>query len=252
MLKNKNFLTTIYLFIIGSLGIFSLLLVPFNTEILPPEIKKIILSQFSEFQLRILTLINPTILLLISILIGFFVNKNKPQLSYFHSSLLKMKYNKNILFYLMIGLAWGFLSSLLLKLLYMPLSNNVEILILEKKMPQFSNITKLLYGGITEEIIVRWGWLSLILFVCMKLIKKEKISFILAIFISSLLFGIGHLPIVLQTLNESVSFFLISYIIVLNLTLGVIFGHIFLKYNIETAIFTHIFFHIFTNLLQKF
>jgi membrane protease YdiL (CAAX protease family) len=251
-MKNKNLTLHIYLFAFGMLGILSLLFVPFNLDVFPPEVKDMVLKQFTEFQLRWLSLINPSILLLMSLLIGFFINKNKPELSYLHSKILKIPQGKNIFFYLLIGLLFGFVSFALVALLYLPIKNLPEMSVLENntKFAEPPLITKILYGGITEEIIVRWGWLSLILFIGTKIFKKERAAIILAVLISSLLFGIGHLPIVFQSLGDSVNAFIVFYIIIFNAIGGIIFGFLFLKYNLETAMFAHIFFHVFTFLFN--
>jgi len=251
MLKNKNFSLAFYLFILGISGILSLLLVPFNAEVLPDEAKKIILSKFTEFQLRILSLINPTILLLFSLLIGFWVNKDKYQFSYFYSYISKVGLKSGFFYFLGTGIIYGLVFSVIVRTLYIPFDNTEEILLLEKKSPAIPLITKLLYGGITEEIITRWGWLSLLFYITNKLFKKKKISYILAIALSSLIFAIGHLPIVYQNLGtSSVSTFIVLYIVSFNTFLGIVFGYLFVKFNIETAIFAHISFHLFLFLIN--
>ncbi|MDR2205462.1 MAG: CPBP family intramembrane metalloprotease [Flavobacteriaceae bacterium] len=251
-MKHKNLTFHICLFFLGMAGILSLLFVPFNLEVLPPEIRDLVLKEFTEFQLRILSLVNPVILLLISLLIGFFVNKNQPKFSYLYSKISKIPNRKNILFYLFIGLLFGFAAFAIMGILYLPIKDLPQMQVLENntQIAEPPLITKIFYGGITEEIIVRWGWLSLILFICNKLFKKEKISIILAILISSLMFGLGHLPIVFQSLGDSINVFIIFYIIIFNAIGGIIFGYLFLKHNLETAMFAHIFFHVFTFLFN--
>lgn len=137
-------------------------------------------------------------------------------------------------------------------ILYLLVKSNDTIVFLEDKMPEMPIITKLLYGGLTEEIIVRWGWLSLFLYIINKILKKQKPSEFIAILLSSVLFGISHLPVVFQNMGDSINFYLIVYIIVFNTILGIIFGRLFLKYNIETAMFCHIFFHIFSLIFNIF
>jgi membrane protease YdiL (CAAX protease family) len=59
--------------------------------------------------------------------------------------------------------------------------------------------TRLLYGGITEEVLLRWGLMSFFVWAGYRLTQKNGSdirihNYIIAIIVSALLFGIGHLP----------------------------------------------------------
>src|SRR5574341_190250 len=63
--------------------------------------------------------------------------------------------------------------------------------------------TRLLYGGLTEELLLRWGLMTLLVWTAWRLFQKgqdkpKSAYFVSAILISSVVFGLGHLPIALM------------------------------------------------------
>ena len=60
--------------------------------------------------------------------------------------------------------------------------------------------TKILYGGITEELLIRWGLMSFLVWGGYRITQKKGTeirphNYFLAIVISALIFAIGHLPV---------------------------------------------------------
>lgn len=108
--------------------------------------------------------------------------------------------------------------------------------------------TKLLYGGITEEIIVRWGLMSFFTWGSYRIFQRKAsqiraYNYVIGILLSALLFGLGHLPVALM-LTESPTIFLYLYIIVGNAIFGCIAGWLFYKRGLECAILAHILAHL--------
>lgn len=108
--------------------------------------------------------------------------------------------------------------------------------------------TKLLYGGITEEILVRWGLMSFFTWGCYKVCQTQgskinEYNYVFGIVLSALLFGVGHLPVA-QLLTENPSVYFYVYIIVGNAIFGCIAGWLFYKRGLECAILAHMLAHI--------
>lgn len=108
--------------------------------------------------------------------------------------------------------------------------------------------TKILYGGITEEILIRWGLMSFFVWALYRITQRKntdikKHNYILAIVISSLIFGAGHLPVVFA-LSAEVTAHLIAYIVIGNTAFGLIAGYLYWKYGLECAIGAHMTAHI--------
>lgn len=103
--------------------------------------------------------------------------------------------------------------------------------------------TRLLYGGITEEVLVRWGLMTFLLWAGWRLFGSEaqppgSVLAWGAIALAALLFGVGHLPVAF-TLAEEVTGGVIAYIVGANSAFGVLFGYLFWRYGLEAAIIAH-------------
>lgn len=109
-------------------------------------------------------------------------------------------------------------------------------------------LMRFLYGGITEELLLRWGFMTLIVWALWRLIQKGEGRarapiFVAAIIISSLAFGIGHLPIAFLLVPEPTPA-LILFVIVANSVFGLIAGSLYWKKGLESAMIAHITAHV--------
>lgn len=103
-----------------------------------------------------------------------------------------------------------------------------------------------LYGGITEEIIMRWGLLSGVLWGLLRLFGAKpgtrRAAAWAALGISAAAFAAGHLPAILVA--GEITPPLLLRTLGLNFALGLAFGAAFLRYHLEAAIALHAGFHI--------
>lgn len=100
----------------------------------------------------------------------------------------------------------------------------------------------LLYGGVTEELMVRWGLLSLIAWAGWKLFAQESPArhaavVWCAIVLSSFVFGLGHLPGVAA--DFPLTPLVVCRTLVLNGIGGIVFGWLFWRRSLESAIVAH-------------
>lgn len=114
-----------------------------------------------------------------------------------------------------------------------------------KLMP---HITRLLYGGFTEELLLRWGVMTFLVWAAWRLLQKgegspKSIYFVAAIVISALMFGIGHLPIAYM-LNGGLTTPLVTYVITVNSIFGIVAGFLYWKRGLEAAIIAHMSAHL--------
>jgi hypothetical protein len=108
--------------------------------------------------------------------------------------------------------------------------------------------TRLLYGGITEELLLRWGVMTLLVWAAWRLLQRREgepkpAYFVGAIVISSLVFGVGHLPVAYVILPEA-TVALTLYVIVANSIFGLIAGYLYWKRGLESAMLAHMLAHI--------
>lgn len=103
---------------------------------------------------------------------------------------------------------------------------------------------RLLYGGIVEEVIVRWGLMSLLVWAGALLFGASTPRVVwMAIVITGILFGLGHLPSHFAVGCRKTPMFIAS-VIGLNLWVSLIFGWLFWRYGLLAAILVHMLFHL--------
>lgn len=103
---------------------------------------------------------------------------------------------------------------------------------------------RFLYGGITEEIYLRFGLMTLIVWISAKALKGTKpAAYWIGIVLAALIFAIGHFPVVFNTI-ESPGTILLTYVLIGNSVGGLIFGWLYWKKGLESAFLAHIFIHV--------
>jgi membrane protease YdiL (CAAX protease family) len=231
----------VFLFVLGLSGVASLLA---SNISIPEEARQELELIFTDFQIKLLMLVNPVIMLVGAIVIGGLlskkVNLGTPIISnFFERSSKTIEINK-ITFQ---GILGGILSATLVFTtarvfkLFIP----EELNILENSV-QLAPITRFLYGGITEEILMRFGLMTLIVFLAQKISDtNQNYTYWVGILLSTLLFALGHLPVVINTVGFSTLLF--AYIIIANSFAGLIFGWLYWKKGLESSIIAHIIFH---------
>jgi hypothetical protein len=118
-----------------------------------------------------------------------------------------------------------------------------SLLITEGLRNQLGLMTRVTSGGITEEVIFRWGLLSIVMWLLSLLISSEATIFWISIICTGVLFGLAHLPGNLAA-GCKPSLMLVATTIIANLWVSVFCGYLFWKYGIIAAIIVHILFHV--------
>ena len=104
---------------------------------------------------------------------------------------------------------------------------------------------RILYGGIFEEILIRWGLMTLVVWFGTLLVGETTALVVwVAIVLTGILFGLGHLPGYLAAGCQKSSLF-IAAMLSLNLWASVIFGWLYWQYGLLAAMLAHMLFHIF-------
>ncbi|MDI6643508.1 MAG: CPBP family glutamic-type intramembrane protease [Methanobacteriaceae archaeon] len=108
--------------------------------------------------------------------------------------------------------------------------------------PAWQGFLASFYGGINEEIMMRLFLMSLFVWIFYKIKKTSDgkpttIGVWLAIFITAVLFGLGHLPI--TSALTALTPLVILRAIILNGIGGIIFGWLYWKKGLESAMISH-------------
>lgn len=136
---------------------------------------------------------------------------------------------------------WGVLTALAIYTLDFLFSlGGAGITTHETLAPAWQTLLASVYGGATEEILMRLFLMSFLVWLGMKLFRKTeptKTGVIIPIFISAIIFGLGHLPIT-ASLTE-ITALVVLRAIVLNGVGGIVFGWLFWKKGLESAMLAH-------------
>ncbi len=230
------------LFVIGLLGILSMLTVTIPLDNLPKEV----LDKFSPDTIKLLTLINPTILLLIAIVIGTAlfdkVELTVPSISaVLKSEKSQVSFFEQVKYGIVLGLLTGILTTIvgLVFKSFLP----QEFIELGDKI-KITTIARFTYGGLTEELLMRFGFMTLIVWVVYKITKQlNRFTYWTGIFFASILFALGHFPVAFSAVNNP-TILLLTYILIGNSIAGIFFGWLYWKKGLESAFVGHIFAHV--------
>lgn len=230
------------LLVLGFMGVLSLLLLRFPAELLPKEALAIISPEL----FRYLMLFNPTLYLIGAVIVGTVlcqkVDLGAPTIS---ALLEKQPWRETFVQQLKAGISGGTLAGVLLVLIsllfYAALPADF-IALSEKFRPAL--LTRFLYGGITEELIMRFGLMTFVVWVLHAVTKRlSDTIYWIGIVVAALLFALGHLPIVFLLAGEPTPM-LIGYILFANAAGGIIFGWLYWKKGLEAAIIAHMITHV--------
>lgn len=236
-----KFKLALALFVLGFLGILSMLTVKLPIDSLPKD-----LIHLSPIAIKALSLANPTILLLIAIAGGTALyNKVKLTVPTI-SALLKIessqiKFTEQLKSGITLGLLSGiliifvsFISNLIIPDEFEALNKNIDITLL----------ARFLYGGFTEELLLRFGFMTFVVWCISKIMGRLNTPiYWIGIILSTILFAIGHFPIVFSTIAHP-SIILLTYILIGNSIPGLVCGWLYWKKGLEAAFIAHVFAHV--------
>ncbi|WP_306553103.1 CPBP family intramembrane glutamic endopeptidase [Acidovorax sp.] len=109
-------------------------------------------------------------------------------------------------------------------------------------------VVKLLYGGVTEELLVRWGVMTLLLWLGWRVVQRgqgqpDKVLVALAVLLSAVLFALGHLPAA-QVLAGVLTVPVVAFVLVGNTAFGLVAGWLYARHGLESAILAHVLVHL--------
>lgn len=230
----------------GLAGVISLLLTPFETLAQVP---------LPSWQVRLLVLNQPAILTILAVLIGHYlaprVGLGTPLIdAYVNHAGIARVLRRQLIAGIPVGIAVGLMLALY-SLLVVPSVTDPKTAsgLLSFSVPL---TTRVLYGGITEEIMMRWGLVSLFAWAGTRLTHAHEPGspiYWLAVLLAAVLFALGHLPVLFE-LAPDPSQALVLAVLIANGVPGVMFGWLFWKRGLEAAMIAHALAHIIAELLQ--
>ncbi|WP_282043464.1 CPBP family intramembrane glutamic endopeptidase [Winogradskyella flava] len=251
MIKNKKIKLAIFLLLTGMLGVFSLLSLDITNSI--PEDMMYAVQDVPEIALKLAVLLSPTILLILGVLAGIFTyDKTQLRLSIIESILFKKQSKTRISEHLIYGTTLGIITAGVVILISFIFEPFLEDFLNKTKDYDIPLQVRLFYGGITEEVMIRFGVMSLIIFLLTKISKKSNFTiYATGIFLSAFLFALAHFPS-LYAMEPNPSVALLFFVTLGNMIAGVVFGWLYWKKSLTAAIIAHMLFHITVVSLEPF
>ncbi|WP_426031381.1 CPBP family glutamic-type intramembrane protease [Caulobacter sp. DWP3-1-3b2] len=227
----------------GVVAVLSLLLAPM--ELLQPSS-----LHFGPLTFRGLTLINPLILVLASVGIGSWLAPSVGLRAPLVEALILRHGAVAVLRRQIVpALAAGLATAVILfgyNLISTPWFAST-------KMPNvpIPLVTKILYGGIVEELMTRWAVMTFLVWAGWRLARRPDplppALYLIATLLAALVFAAGHLPL-LFVLMPSPSVSLVAAVILGNTLPGFLFGLLFWRRGLEAAVMAHAIAHLFFTL----
>jgi len=242
----------VILWIAGMAGVLSFLLIDLSAFLANFPVTATASLPFSLLAIKFLGTIQPAILLTIAVLVGVALAHRVGLFSPVAEAVVGKgdvlaALKPQILPGVIGGLAGG-IAILAAWLLWKPFLTATFVARAERLNRSLPLATRLLYGGITEEVLLRWGVMTLLVWLVWRVLQKgqgkpRRAWFVSAIVISSVVFGLGHLPLV-RALAVDFTVVIVGYIVVANSLFGFIAGYLYWKRGLEAAIIAHMLTHV--------
>ncbi len=102
-------------------------------------------------------------------------------------------------------------------------------------------VTRLLYGGVTEEVLMRWGLMGFLAWVLIRVARRppgrtgDLVA--IAIVVAAAVFALAHFPALALVSGAAPVHYLLSF--VTNVAVGVLYGWTFARHGLEYAMLAH-------------
>ncbi len=232
--KRRLFLV---LFLVGMAGVLSLLQAPF---VLPADSE----LPLSPTMLRLLGLGQSAILVALAVLIGL-LTAHKVGL---HAPLVEATISRQPWWPVLqtqlgpavLGAGLGLLVLAIYGLLQPILMPELLVAAAGQTTPL---LTRVLYGGITEELLLRWGMMSFLVWLLWRLAQQGQgmprpALLWLGNSLSAILFGLGHLPAI-TLYGVALTPAIVAAVVLGNAAVGLIYGWLYWRKGLEAAMLAH-------------
>jgi membrane protease YdiL (CAAX protease family) len=115
---------------------------------------------------------------------------------------------------------------------------------------QLGIFTRLIYGGIVEEVIFRFGLMSFFVWIGNLVIDNQLISMWIGNLVAAILFALVHLPAIYQ-MKIKITKTLLIYSNSMNIMVGLFCGWLYWSEGLAAAILCHILFHLVWYFFEK-
>ncbi|WP_248924641.1 CPBP family intramembrane glutamic endopeptidase [Paenibacillus hamazuiensis] len=148
--------------------------------------------------------------------------------------------------YVLISVVGGILISVCIaavQVIFMPFMPEMNQAVKNAEVPPWIGLTTVFQGGVVEEVMIRFGFMTLAVWALGKLFSRKRHPlpgwiYTVSIFTAAVLFGIGHLGAA-QALTGTLTAIIVVYIVLANSLGGIVFGYLYWKKGLEYAVVSH-------------
>lgn len=197
----------------------------------------------------IISIIQSAVLVVIAADVGVYLSSKTHLGAPFLSQLANFQFNAQaLLSQLIAGLIVSALGSVLFLVSYYyfftPMLDEKTVNNMLRLRSSIGFWGRVLYGGIVEEVICRFGLMSVFVWLGVLVTGTPDVYIMwMAILLSGLLFALGHIPAYISFGCESSQTFMLT-VICMNLLASIIFGWLFWYHGLTAAMIGHAFLHI--------
>jgi Type II CAAX prenyl endopeptidase Rce1-like len=220
---------------VGIIGIFSQLLQPLPVGLLD---KAPALAALSPIAQRAVLLVNPLILLLVAAVVGAALAHRLGLRSVLAgtaaTAAMVQALGKAAALGFALGLALAAADTLLVPHLGAQFAATTAA-----QAGVTALATGMLYGGLTEEVILRWGAMTLVAWISLALLGRPRhaVAMVIAIVVAAGLFAAAHLPALAAHVELTPA--LVARTLLLNGIAGLLYGWLFWRSHLEAAMAAH-------------
>lgn len=240
------------LFFVGLVGVLSFLLVDLSALVALFPVPAGEEAPVITPAIKLLAIIQPTVLLAVAVLVGVMLARRVGLSSPFAESIAAGQPAPSTLRPQVVPSVLGAVVGSVCILLAGIVLRRFSPVHISERISEFQALLpppmRLLYGGITEELLLRWGFMTLLVWIGWRVFQKRQsrptsITFVVAILLSSFVFALGHLPLAVFLVGEATAA-IVFFVIVANSAFGVVAGYLYWKYGLESAIISHMLVHV--------
>ncbi|WP_026702257.1 CPBP family intramembrane glutamic endopeptidase [Salibacterium aidingense] len=247
----KPWRSFVFFLFVGVIAVLSLL--PMQIEILPRQLEELGVPLKLPIEIMaVLSLLNPLLFIIVGLLIGHFLAERTGFYSFIYD---KDRYGTPLLSRLravfIISALLGGISGVFIVtvdfFLQPFLPEELHISGAESTVDFFDLVARLLYGGIAEELMLRFGVMTLVVFIMWKVFQRSQarptsVIVWIGIILSALLFGLGHYAATAAATDMTPIVF--ARMIFLNGFGGIIYGWLYWRRGLEAGMIAHIATHV--------
>ena len=224
-MKNVMKIENLGLFLLGALGISQLWFADLGLAELAAE------AGISLSTLKVAQMAQVTILLLVAVIVGALTSR----LTHFQGLSRSGFSAGGVVRDISVATSIAVITMLAYRYLV------AEIFPLEAATQDSPVVFAVLYGGLTEELLVRWGLMGLIAYLLLKVFDKSggnRGSLIVwANVVSASVFALGHFPALSLLPNAQPIHYALVFLF--NALIGLIYGWLFAKHSLAASMMSH-------------